>query len=195
MRFAAMGLALIVGGCGRGGADAARPDPGAPPAAAAPASPAAGIATPPFSAEQIRQAMPVGTRIVLRIAMAGRPPVLEEMTVIAADRAGCTIHSRKLAEDGALVQDAGPTTATWSALESHAHFPARSTSRSDSTVTVPAGTFDTWLYVVSSGRANGEERRMHFARAWPGPPVSMEVVRGGATTMTMTMLSREPRPR
>ena len=182
MRFAVLGLALIVGGCGGG-------------AGSAPAAPPAAIAAPPFSAAQIRRAMPVGTRIVLRIAVAGKAPVLEEMTVTAADERGCTIRSRKLAEDGALLQDAGPSTATWAALESHAHFPASATSRSDSTVTVPAGSFATWLYVVRPGQPDGEERRLHFARALPGPPVSMEVVRGGAPVMTMTMVSREPRPR
>lgn len=196
MRFGVVGIALLVVGCG-GGSGAAGPAaaPAPAPAPAAPVAPSPEIAAPPFSAEQIRLAMPVGTRIVLRIAVAGQAPVLEEMTVTAADEAGCTIQSRKLAADGTLIQDAGPSTATWAALESHAHFPARETSRSDSTITVPAGSFDTWLYVVESSQANGEERRMHFARALPGPPVSMEVVRGGATTMTMTMISREPRPR
>jgi hypothetical protein len=196
MRYAAMGLALIVGGCG-GGSGAAGPVAAPAPAApvAAPAAPSPEIAAPPFSAEQIRQAMPVGTRIVLRIAVAGQAPLLEEMTVTAADESGCTIQSRKLAEDGGLLQDAGPSTVTWAGLESHAHFPASATSRSDSKVTVPAGSFDTWLYVVRSSQPDGEERRMHFARALPGPPISMEVVRGGAPTMTMTLVSREPRPR
>lgn len=193
MRFAVLGLALIVGGCGGGGSGAAGPVAAPAPGPAAAPSPA--IATPPFSAEQIRQAMPIGTRVVLRIAVAGQSPVLEEMTVTAADESGCTIQTRKLAEHGALLQEAGPATATWAGLASHAHFPAAATSRSDSTVTVPAGSFDTWLYVVRPSQPDGEERRMHFARALPGPPISMEVVRGGAPTMTMTLVSREPRPR
>jgi hypothetical protein len=198
MRIACSALLVLGLGCGGGASSstsppaASSPPAGAPEAAAAPPAPGE-TSTPPFSAEQIRGAMPVGTRITFRMEGSGEKPFVQEMTVTAADAEGCTIHDRKLEEDGKLLADEGAKTTRWTELESHGRFPAALTTRTDSSVEVPAGRFDTWYYVVQPAKAGEPEMRMHFSRTIAGPPISMEVVRGDAVLMKMVMLSRTPR--
>lgn len=145
---------------------------------------------PPFSAEQLRTGIPVGTEIRYRVESAGSPAVIQHWVFTAADERGCTIHSRVLAEDGSLIEDEGEGTSTWAELESHAHFPAATTTRSESTVEVPAGRFETWLFEVRPAEADAPVSRYHFARELPGPPVWMEVSKGGTVVRKMELLSR-----
>jgi hypothetical protein len=51
-------------------------------------------------------------------------------------------------------------------------------------ITLPVGTFDSMRYVVTK---NDEVKTYWFARTLPGPPVKVEVTKGGKTVMTMTM--------
>jgi hypothetical protein len=145
---------------------------------------------PPFTAAELRAGIPAGTEITLRVANAGAAPVITQRVFVAADERGCTIQSRVLAEDGSLVRDDGTATTTWEELESHAHFPAARTRRSESSVEVPAGRFATWLFEVLPDDPAGPTRRFHFAPELPGPPVSMEVVQGDTVVMTMELVSR-----
>jgi hypothetical protein len=91
-----------------------------------------------------------------------------------------------------MLQDEGESFSTWEELERHAHFPSARTTRSESSVDVPAGHFETWLFEVQPEKAGGPIQRLHFAPNLPGPPVSMEVIAGGAPVMRMVLLSRTP---
>ncbi len=146
---------------------------------------------PPFTADELRAGLPVGTELVLRVEQADKPTLLQRWDFVAADESGCTIHSRILTEDGSLQTDAGKGTSTWAELEAHAHFPADRSTRADSTVTVTGGTFETWLFVVQPDKPGGPVKKFHFAKTMPGPPVLMEVIRGDETLMKMELVSRK----
>jgi hypothetical protein len=92
--------------------------------------------------------------------------------------------------DGAVVRDEGSGTTTWAELESHAHFPPARTTRTESSVQVPAGTFETWLFEVEPETPSGQRKRLHFARSMPGPPIWMEVTAGGKRVLLMELVSR-----
>lgn len=146
---------------------------------------------PPFSADELRAGIPVGTEMRFRVESAGAPTVIQHWVFTDADATGCTIASRVLAEDGTLIKDEGSGTATWAELESHAHFPAATTNRTDSSVDVPAGHFDTWMFVVRPEDPDAPVRQYQFARELPGPPVWMEVTKGGSLVTRMVLLSRK----
>lgn len=146
---------------------------------------------PPFTADQLRAGIPVGTEMRFRVESAGAPALVQHWVFTDADESGCTIASRVLAEDGTLIEDEGSGTSTWAELETHAHFPTAITTRSESSVEVPGGRFETWLFEVRPTEPDAPVRRYHFARELPGPPVWMEVTRGGELVTRMVLLSRE----
>jgi hypothetical protein len=165
--------------------------PKPPPAEAAPAPAAASeaIAPRPYTADQIRDAMPVGTDLRHRIAEAGKPAVVSHGTVVAADATTCTFASKTEAEDGSLIEDEGQHVFQWTELMEHATFPAAHTVQSEGSVDVPAGHFDTIRYVVTED--DGSISTYDFPKGVPGPPVSYTVVAGGQTVFSMTLLSRK----
>ncbi len=146
----------------------------------------------PFTAGEIRDAMPVGTELRLRMEAHGEVTI-ETWVVTAADGDGCTITSKVFDEAGALLEDQGAGTSTWNDLRDHARFPDATTERSESHVDVPAGSFATWLYVVRGPGDDGKETtsRYHFAKSLPGPPVSMTVEVEGQVVARMTLVERK----
>lgn len=168
-------LALTLAACG-----------GAPPQPAKPAAPA--IAPRPYTAEQIRDSMPVGTEIRYRLESADAPATIMVFVVDAADATTATMTNRVLSEDGATVIAEEKSTTEWAALMEHATFPADVTTVRASSVEVPAGTFETTEYVV---RKDGAVTTYHFAKALPGPPVSMVEEEGGKVKRSMRLLSRK----
>ncbi len=156
--------------------------------AAAPAADA--MAPTPYTAEQIRDAMPVGTVLVYRRVESGREPYLDRMTVVASDAAGCTIADAIVDDGGAVLSEQGESVAGWEDLRKHAEFPAASTQRIDDAVDVPAGHFDTWKYVVTD--PDGTVTTYQFARTLPGPPVQLEIRTGDAVAFSMVLVSRTP---
>lgn len=173
MRPAAILIVLLAAaGCGAG----------APPVAA-PA--AVELAPRPFTADQLRAAMPVGHTFRWRES---KPEGVAELTwrVTAADASGCTIASERTPEGGAAVAEP-PETSTWQALANHASFPAAATRIDDSSIDVGAGHFTTRRYVVT---ADGVTREMHFAPDLPGPPVLMKVSQAGREVFRLELLER-----
>ncbi len=152
----------------------------APATPAAPAAPAGGentaapaIAPRPFTAEQIRAAMPAGTEIRFRVEESGKAPVVLHWRVTAADEATMTLVSRILGEDGAVIAEEPAQSSRWQELVEHATFPAARTARSEGSVEVPAGRFDTIDYVVTDEKDGSKTvSTFRFARQLPGPPVS-----------------------
>ena len=157
-----------------------------PPAEAA----AEAMAPTPYTADQIRESMPVGSVLVYRRVESGKDPYINRMTVVSADSAGCRIADAIVDESGTVVSEQGESVAAWEELRKHAEFPATSVVRSDDAVDVPAGHFDTWKYVVSEG--SGTVTTYQFARTLPGPPVWMEIRNEGAVAFSMELVSRSP---
>lgn len=185
---------------------ACAPKPTPPEAPAAPTPPAEAPAaepppaeapegetvSPPVTLDQFRAAFPAGTTIRLRVQVAGSPPLEERWEWTAVDPEGGTMRSTTYAPDGTVLQEAEART-PWTELMGHARFPADRTVATDSTVTVPAGTFETWLYTVT-GEDPTEVRRYHFAKEMPGPPVLFTIESAGTEVFRMEMLERTPMP-
>ncbi len=172
----------------------------APPVAAAEAqaapaatevAPSEATISPPVTLDQLRAAFPVGTKIRLGITMKDKPPVEQRWTWTAVDPDGCTIASTLHDADGNLLADEGAARSTWAELMGHAVFPAARTTREDSRVEVPAGTFDTWHYTVTD-TVDGAPvvKRFHFAKTLPGPPLLYTLESGGVEVFRMTMIER-----
>ncbi|HYU15850.1 MAG TPA: hypothetical protein VEL05_07260 [Candidatus Acidoferrum sp.] len=181
MRARILLLVILAASCGRA--------PARPTAAAEP-----GIAPRPFTAEQIRAAMPVGTEIRFRVEESGKPVTILQWRVTAADEATMTMTARMLGEDGAVLAEEPATPTRWDELVGHATFPADRTTRTQGTVDLPAGRFDTIDYTVSETQgASKTVSAFHFARSLPGPPVLIVVEKDGTEVRRMTLLSRTPR--
>ncbi len=166
------------------------------PAPAAPETPAAPAFAPrPFTADQIRDAMPAGTEIRFRLEEAGKPAVIMHWKVTAADAASMTLVTRILGEDGSLIAEEPAGTSRWDQLVEHASFPADLTVKSEGSVEVPAGTFDSIDYVVTE-TVDGSRTvsTFKFARQLPGPPVLLSVDKDGVMVRRMTLVERTPRP-
>jgi hypothetical protein len=167
-----------------------------PPAGAvseAPAvAPAEPIAPRPFTMEQLRDGIPRGTVIRLRVETAGQPTVEQEWTFTAVDAASATIASKVFGADGSLVKDEGEGTSTWAELNEHASFPAARTTRVESAVEGPLGHVETWLYTVADTDEGGVPvtKRYQFAKTLPGPPVLFTIEREGVEVFRMTMVAR-----
>ncbi len=153
---------------------------GAPPAAAPVPSAEPGIAPRPFTAEQIRAAMPVGHEIRYQLEVTGAPRLDIEWRVVAADEQGVTIED--------LGTPGKKETTSWVELMKHASFPADRTTRREGTIEVPAGRFETLEYVV---RLEDGVKTLHFAKSLPGPPVLVVEESGGQVKLRMTLLSRK----
>jgi hypothetical protein len=145
----------------------------------------------PFTPDQIRQAMPIGTRISLRIEAEGQNPTIERWTVTDAGPEACTIASMTYtAATGALLKDEGARTSSWPELADHASFPAAETTVVDGTFTGDIGTHAIREYRVH--HADGAVWVYRFAVDLPGPPAEMLVEKDGKVTLRMTQVLRQP---
>jgi len=135
--------------------------------------------------------MPAGTEIRFRVEEAGKAPVVLHWRVTAADQTTMTLVSRILGEDGAVIAQEPAQASRWDELMKHATFPAERTARSDGSVEVPAGVFDTIDYVVTDEKDSSKTvSTFRFARQLPGPPVSLTVEKDGAMVRKMILIER-----
>lgn len=195
----ALAVSLLLAACGGAPprAESPAPAPAPPVTTVEPPPPETtqalpdGTAPRPFSAEQIRQAMPVGHVVRLRVEAQGAEPQELRWEVTAADATRCTIASKVYDLRGALVRDEGAGTSQWTELREHAAFPAAETVITSGTIEVPAGRFETRVYRVTSRDGSFTMvKTLHFATTLPGPPVLMTVERDGEPLMKMTLLER-----
>lgn len=81
---------------------------------------------------------------------------------------------------------------TWADLESHATYQADHTRVETTEVTVPAGTFSAWLYIVEEDTSEGlKVTRAWFAPELPGAPVKHVVELDGQLRSTMELVTHE----
>ena len=158
------------------------------PSAVEAAAAAQAMAPTPYTAAEIRDALPVGTVVVYRRVEAGNAPYLNRMTMVSADAVECRIADAIVDEQGNVVTEEGEIEASWEELRKHAEFPVAALQTSEDAVDVPAGHFDTWKYVVTD--PDGTVTTYQFARTLPGPPVWMEVRASDTVAFSMELVSR-----
>lgn len=169
---------------------AAQPAPEAAPAAdgsAGDGEPAVALADPPFTAEQIRDATKVDRTYRFLLHQGGQKiDVTMRFTQVTPDFA--TIERTVVDAEGKVLEQASEDS-TWQQLVGHAAYPAAATQISDTTVEVPAGSFDAVLYTVT-GEQQGTPvvSRVYFAKALPGAPVKTEIEAGGQVVFTMELV-------
>lgn len=194
LKIAAAAL-IALAGCG------AKPQPaattpmaenpaGSEPAAATPEE-APALATPPFTAEQIRGATKVGR--TYRFAMRqGEQALTVTMRFTAVTAEGTTIE-RSVVDAGGKTLDQGQEEATWSELVDHASYPVDATVITETTVEVPAGKFDAVLYTITAEQdGKAMVSRMYFAKSLPGAPVKAEITLGDQAMLSMELLEHTP---
>lgn len=165
-----------------------------PDQAPAPAGEAAGaLAEAPFTAEQIRDATPLGR--AYRFAMRQgeqEVQVTVRFTKVTPDQA--TIE-RTIVDAGGKILEQASEESSWQQIVGHAAYPADATEITEATVEVPAGTFDAMLYTVS-GEQDGQPvvSRMYFAKALPGAPVKTEITVGDQVVFSMELIEHVAGP-
>jgi hypothetical protein len=150
----------------------------------------------PFTAEQIRDAMPVGTRLDLRtISDAGLSTT--RMEVMQADAVAASIRMTPVDAQG---QPTGPSTedaSFWTDLRDHARFVHPAADRRRASFRTADGLYEGWQYTVPvppTATAPGGVEVYLFADELPGPPLSWSEVRGGRTVRQSEQRNRT-RPR
>lgn len=142
----------------------------------------------PFSAEQIRDAMPVGLVVVVENTTPSQS-ARQQWKVVAADADGLTIEYSNLGADGEILGEAVSQPTTWIDLRNHASFPSAHAQRREATRETALGKLEGWLYTVEDPKA-GTVNELFFAADYPGAPVHMTVTRGEDQMLLMQQLER-----
>lgn len=143
----------------------------------------------PFSAAEIRQGCPLNRKIVFQVETFGKPMFFQTMIFDVPTNEGTTVESFTKTADGKMVGKRQYLISKWTELQAHASFPAKDTVITNEKYTTPAGTFDCWLYTIST-EATGKKgvKKLWFAKNLPGPPVGYEDSVDGQVTYKMVML-------
>ncbi len=156
----------------------------------APTEQAAGEILPfPFTAEQIRDAMPEGLVIDMVIVGPGTDGEMKQRwTVVSADEVGVEIEYSMVISDG---PEPPSTTqkATWAELRDHATFSVDNATRERSTITTALGELEGWSYVVNDA-ATGSVTEMFFADDYPGSPVEYRLRKGDEILQEVRQLAQ-----
>ena len=141
----------------------------------------------PFTAEQIRDAFPVGLRVLTRTATPDGER-LSRMTVVEATVDGMAFSDQEVDAAGQPAGEAVTGAASWEELRDHALFPADRAGRERHSATFALGDLDGWLYVVR--RDDGTRTELFFADAHPGPPVLFSGHRDGTELFRAEVIER-----
>jgi hypothetical protein len=180
-------LLVIASGCA---ADPATVDDASAVESAPPAD--VDIAPYPYTAEQIRDAMPVGLRMKLKMETGGEPTVIRHQSVVEADGEGCTMEFWSTDETGTAIRERRRARSTWAELRGHASFPDSATEITRDIIALPSGEWSCNLYTVQSSEGGGlSTSRFWFADDKPGMPVRYEMERDGRLVFRLTLLEQK----
>ncbi|MCA8959763.1 MAG: hypothetical protein KDC38_04595 [Planctomycetes bacterium] len=142
-----------------------------------------GMLSPPFSAEQLRQAHPVGLVRVFEIRAADGSTGRRRSEVVESSATAVTFED-------ILIDSGDPpkrSTATWEELVGHAaHYPTEYSTVRNAKRTSELGTFDCWVYAMTS--PDGAASEFWFARSQPGPPILYTQRRGDIVDFEMELV-------
>ena len=143
----------------------------------------------PFTAEEIRDAMPEGLVITLaKTSPAGDQQ--EIWKVESADAEGVSIEYTVLDGDGAQQMEPVVQRALWTELRDHATFSTANAKRQETRRTTALGELDGWLY-TTEGPVDGTRSEMFFATKYPGAPVQMKAFQDGVAVVSMEQVKRQ----
>jgi hypothetical protein len=149
------------------------------------------LASPPFTADQIRGATKVGRTYTWRVRSEGRS-LLRKLVFTAVSDTEAITEAKNLTEEGAQIGEPQRSTTTWEGFVKHASWPADSTRITDERITVEAGEFDCMLYTVSEQKdGKSIHTRAWFARELPGAPVRMIVHIDGSEAMNLELIEHQ----
>ncbi len=146
---------------------------------------------PPFTADQIRDAMPIGTTLRFeRRAPDGSG--FQTWTVTGSTETHATISFQPEMADGTPLGAAAVRTNAWTDLRDHAKFDASKAVASDRPVTTEPGTGPGRHYVLTEPTKGGDVvSELDFALTLPGPPIRMSVrAPDGSLDHEMILLER-----
>lgn len=143
----------------------------------------------PFSAAEIRSGCPLNRKIVFQVETFGKPVFFQTMIFDVPKDEGTSIESFTKTADGKPVGKRQFIISKWTDLQAHASFPAKETVITSEKYSTPAGTFDCWLYTVSTEKTGKKSvKKLWFAKNLAGPPVGYEDSVDGKITYKMVML-------
>ncbi len=149
-----------------------------------------GNAPVPFTADRIREATKAGRTYRFEVGGPGEGPMTLTMRFVEVGKEKVVLESTMLDAAGKPLAEAKRQDTTWAKLESHAHYPAAATVITPEKVTVPAGTFATKKYAVTTKEPDGSTLVVQawFADDLPGAPVKYIAEKDGKRVSTMTLL-------
>jgi len=146
----------------------------------------------PYTTAQMKAGWVPGTELRFGMSKVGAATTIQRWRVLShPDDDHVETEFSVFEEDGETpVGQPRTDTASFDELRRHAEFPAALTTAEPATLETPFGTFEGVRYTVTDPATPDIVRVFEFARALPGPPVSMRVRSGGVIIEEMVMLSR-----
>jgi len=143
----------------------------------------------PYTAEQIRDANPPGTRLRFLLTTPDQPGMLQTFRWIGGDETMSVLESTVAPADGSADGTTQVSESKWAELRDHAAFPAVATVRGEGPCQVGAGWFDCLTYVVTDAAVDPPVvNHFYFARGRPGPPVLLYAEQNGREVFRMELI-------
>jgi len=142
---------------------------------------------------QLRAATQAGRSMVFVVEWPGKPSVRKRFVFVSADNERVTIASDIIDDKDKAVAEPEMETSTWEQLRRHALYPKDHTTITAAVAETPAGSFPCKKYTMVEKEPDGDKRTVAcFANDLPGPPVELEVEKGGRLVMSMTLVKHAP---
>lgn len=146
----------------------------------------------PFSAAEIKAGCPRDRTMVFQIEMFGKSMLFRTTRFMSHFDDRTVLENITKTADGKKVGKTQIVTANWTDLQAHASFPAINTKITNVKHTVPAGTFDCYLYTITDTAAGkSSEKQLYFAKSLPGPPITYIEKADGKITYRMVMIKNK----
>ncbi|MGC6494543.1 MAG: hypothetical protein ACON5B_17035 [Myxococcota bacterium] len=148
----------------------------------------------PYTADQIRDAMPTDTRLVFRVTLPERTEVWDWRVTEATPDSVVFLYKTIVPGGGPEASTETSARSLWSELRDHARFEREALTVTRHEAKVAAGAFEAHRYTVETTTDAGATsiKYMDFAVDVAGPPVYMEHLIDGQRVMTMELMSRDP---
>jgi hypothetical protein len=142
----------------------------------------------PFSAEEIYKGCPQGRKIVFQLETFGKAVMFQSLEFQMVEKDEVVFESITKDAGGKQIGSRKMTVGKWKDLQAHASFLKDETVITTESFTTSAGTFECWLYTISSKTKKKNVKRLWFAKKLPGPPICYEEKQDGTVIFKMTML-------